>query len=125
MMRPAPKILCMMVVLAMLLPGLAAGAALAQNAGPPAGGPPNYTKLLETAKQAAMAMTEKYEALRAGIRQASSPEAARKLLDEMQSSGEAALAPYQRTSELMAEVDGLLKFIKSGREEAEEYLKKS
>ena len=33
------------------------------------------------------------------------------------------LSPYQRNSELMSEVDGLLKYIKTGREEAEEQLK--
>jgi hypothetical protein len=101
-----------------------AGAAAA-GAAASASEAPNYTKLLETAKQAALAVSKKYESLRAAIRQASSPEAARKALDEMKAGGDAALAPYQRDSQLMSEVDGLLGFVKAGREEAEEGLKKS
>jgi hypothetical protein len=112
-----------------------AAPATAQNAAPggsPAGGrssadsaAPNYARLLETAKQAATAMTEKYETLRSTIRHAASPEAARKLLDDMKSTGDAALIPYQRDSDLMSEIESLLKYIKTGREEAEEQLKKS
>jgi hypothetical protein len=86
---------------------------------------PKYTKLLENARQLAASMSEKYEALRNSIKQASSPEAARKVLDDVKAQGEAALAPYQRNSELMTEVENLLKSIKANREEAEQRLKAS